>query len=214
MTEDGNLSHMHFLPRASFVLLPRGFCWDPQWHHNPHTHGFLQASSSLIWLSIRHNLLLPWWAGLFSPISPTLTFSSWTVPHICPVIVIYMILFSSLHIGYGQPYSLSWLRFSGNFSTKLQAHIYSRAAGGSSLPTGSLLKNKPSDRALPPTPLPQASPSPRPALPPHRNNSGLAFCSSLLTGYLAQVFLVISRMVIRKVICFCNSQVVQPLGHP
>lgn len=125
-----------------------------------------------------------------------------------------LILFSSLHIGYGQPCSLSWLRFSGNFSTKLQAHIYSRAAGGSSLPTGSLLKNKPSDRALPPTPLPQASPSPRPALPPHRNNSGLAFCSSLLTGYLAQVFLVISRTVICKVIRFCNSQAVQPLGHP
>lgn len=32
-------------------------------------------------------------------------------------------------------------------------------------------------------------PVPRPALPPHRNNSGLTFCSSLLTGYLAQVFL-------------------------
>ena len=144
-------------PRFCFCHLASAETRNDITTHTP--MGFLQATSSLIWLSIRNHLLLPWWAGLFSPISPTLSFSSWTVPHFCPVVVIHLILFCSLHIGHGQPYSLSWLRFSGDFSTKLQAHANCRAPGGSSLPTGSLLENKPSDRALPPTPLPQASPS-------------------------------------------------------
>lgn len=104
-------------------------------------------------------------------------------------VVIYLILFCSLYIGYGQPYSLSWLRLSGNFSTKFQAHVHSRAQVAPPCPLDLSSRVNPQTELYPPTLFPRPPPSLGPLSLPHRSNSGLAFCSSLLTGYLAQVFL-------------------------